>query len=46
MDLVFGILMIAGIIAVYDTLRKVNRNILNMSQEIKKLRDELEQNSK
>jgi hypothetical protein len=41
MDLLIGFLVFAGIFAVYDALRKVNNNILNQTEEIKKIREEL-----
>ena len=34
MDLPVGFLVFAGIFAVYDTLRKVNNNILDQTEEI------------
>ncbi|USK62368.1 hypothetical protein [Peribacillus asahii] len=46
MDLLLGILIFAGIFAVYDALRKVNNNILNQTEEIKKLREELSKDIK
>lgn len=46
MDLLFAILIFVGIFAVYDAIRKMNNNILEQTDEIKKLRDELNQNSK
>jgi hypothetical protein len=46
MELLLGILIFAGIFAIYDALRKVNKNILDQTEEIKKLRDVLTQNSK
>ncbi|WP_243300034.1 hypothetical protein [Bacillus litorisediminis] len=41
MDLLIGLLLFAGIFAVYDALRKINNNILDQTEEIKKLREEL-----
>ncbi|MFC4799548.1 hypothetical protein ACFPA1_09275 [Neobacillus sp. GCM10023253] len=41
MDLLVGFLIFAGIFAIYDALRKVNNNILDQTEEIKKLREEL-----
>ncbi|NHC43537.1 hypothetical protein SAMN05444673_3916 [Bacillus sp. OV166] len=46
MDLLVGFLIFAGIFALYDALRKVNNNILNQTEEIKKLREELANNNK
>jgi len=45
MDLFIGIILFAGIFAVYDALRKVNNNILDQTEEIKKLREELAKNN-
>lgn len=46
MDLLFGFLVFAGFFAVNDSLRKVNNNILNQTEEIKKLREELAKGTK
>ncbi|WP_162829830.1 hypothetical protein [Neobacillus bataviensis] len=46
MDLLFGFLIFAGIFAVYDALRKVNNNILDQTEEIKKLHEELSKGNK
>ena len=46
MDLLVGFLAFAGIFAVYDALRKVNNNILDQTEEIKKLREELVETNK
>jgi hypothetical protein len=46
MDLLVGFLAFAGIFAVYDALRKMNNNILDQTEEIKKLRKELAQDTK
>ncbi|MED3564505.1 hypothetical protein [Bacillus xiapuensis] len=46
MDLLVGFLVFAAIFAVYDALRKVNNNILDQTQEIKKLREELAKGTK
>ncbi|WP_226528740.1 hypothetical protein [Metabacillus niabensis] len=44
--ILFGILIFAGIFAVFDALRKVNNNILDQTEEIKKLREVIESNKK
>ncbi|WP_169908079.1 hypothetical protein AB3Z07_23395 [Metabacillus halosaccharovorans] len=46
MMILFGILIFAGIFAVFDALRKVNNNILDQTEEIKKLREVIESNKK
>ncbi|MGG1401682.1 hypothetical protein ABE288_28285 [Bacillus salipaludis] len=46
MDLLVGFLVFAAIFAVYDALRKVNNNILDQTEEIKKLREELAKGTK
>lgn len=46
MDLLVGSLVFAGIFAVYDALRKVNNNLLDQTEEIKKLREVLAKNNK
>lgn len=46
MMILFGVLIFAGIFAVFDALRKVNNNILNQTEEIKKLREVIENNKK
>ncbi|WP_179107207.1 hypothetical protein [Sediminibacillus massiliensis] len=46
MGILFGILIFAGIFAVYDALRKVNNNILEQTEEIRKLREDISRNSK
>ncbi|WP_162832883.1 MULTISPECIES: hypothetical protein [Sediminibacillus] len=43
MNILFGFLVFAGIFAVYDALRKVNNNILEQTEEIKKLRKEMKE---
>lgn len=43
--LIFGLLF-AGLFAIYDAIRKVNNNILEQTEELKKIRAELEGNSK
>jgi hypothetical protein len=34
MELLFAVLIFAGIFAVYDAIRKVNNNILDQTEEI------------
>lgn len=41
MELLFFLLIFLGIFAVFDALRKINNNILNQTEEVKKLREEL-----
>lgn len=41
MDILGLFLIFAGIFAVYDALRKLNNNILDQTEEIKKLREEI-----
>ncbi|MBP1942523.1 hypothetical protein J2Z26_002266 [Bacillus luteolus] len=37
MILLFGILIFSALFAIFDALRKVNNNILDQTEEIKKL---------
>jgi len=46
MGLLFVILIIAGIIAIYDSIRQVNKNILAQTEEIKRLREEIQESKK
>jgi len=41
MELLFVIVIFAGILAIYDLIRRVNNTILAQTEEIKKLREEL-----
>ncbi len=41
MELLFVIVIFAGILAIYDSIRRVNNTILEQTEEIKKLREEL-----
>lgn len=41
MDLLFFIMTFGGIFAIFDALRKINNNILEQTEELKKIRDEL-----
>lgn len=38
------VLVFAGIFAIYDAIRRLNNNILDQTEEIKKLREELTKN--
>ncbi|MCT8140221.1 hypothetical protein H1D32_22480 [Anaerobacillus sp. CMMVII] len=46
MDVLLLIVIFAGIFAIYDAIRKVNNNILVQTEELKKIREQLEENSK
>ncbi|WP_175638427.1 hypothetical protein [Metabacillus schmidteae] len=46
MIILFGMLIFAGIFAIFDALRKVNNNILDQTEEIKKLREAIIENKK
>jgi len=46
MDLLVGFLVFAGVFALYDALRRVNNNIIDQTEEIKKLREELTKGTK
>ncbi|WP_263622037.1 hypothetical protein [Halobacillus litoralis] len=37
------ILVLAGIYAIFDALRKINQNILDQTEEIRKMREEKQQ---
>ncbi|MDH5162717.1 hypothetical protein [Heyndrickxia oleronia] len=41
MNVFFGIILILGVFAIYDLIRRVNQNILIQTEEIKKLQEEL-----
>ena len=43
MGLLFVILIIAGIFVIYDSIRQVNKNILAQTEEIKRLREEIQE---
>ncbi len=43
MDLFFIILLFAILFAIYDLIRKTNKNIDKQTEELKKLREELTQ---
>ncbi len=46
MIILFGVLIFSGIFAIFDALRRVNNNILDQTEEIKKLREVLIENNK
>ncbi|MFD2655661.1 hypothetical protein [Gracilibacillus thailandensis] len=46
METLFLILIFAGIFGIYDAIRKVNNNILEQTEELKKIREQLKENSK
>lgn len=46
MELLFIVLIFAGIFAIYDAIRKVNNNILEQTELLKKIHEELKENSK
>lgn len=46
MELFFGSLLFAGVFAVFDALRRINNNILDQTEEIKKLREDLKNNNR
>ncbi|MDN4492515.1 hypothetical protein [Ureibacillus aquaedulcis] len=41
--MLFAILIFVGLFAIYDSIRRLNNNVLEQTEEIKKLRDELNQ---
>ncbi len=43
MELLFLILIFAGIYGIYDALRKLNNNVLEQTEELKKIREELKE---
>ena len=43
MDLFFVILLFVLILAIYDLIRKTNKNIVEQTEEIKKLREDFTQ---
>ncbi|WP_170150283.1 hypothetical protein [Oceanobacillus halophilus] len=46
MELLIFVLLFAGLFAIYDAIRKVNNNILEQTEELKKIRSELEESRK
>ncbi|MER2120500.1 MAG: hypothetical protein ABS935_09550 [Solibacillus sp.] len=41
MGILFAILIFVGLFAIYDLIRRMNNNIIEQTEEIKKLRDEI-----
>lgn len=46
MDFLLLILIFTALFAIYDAIRKVNNNILNQTEEIKKLNEHLKNSNK
>ncbi|SHN06981.1 hypothetical protein SAMN05216179_1736 [Gracilibacillus kekensis] len=46
MEVLFLILIFAGIFGIYDAIRKVNNNILEQTEELRKISVQLKENSK
>ncbi|GAA0600854.1 hypothetical protein GCM10009001_16690 [Virgibacillus siamensis] len=46
MNFMFLILIFIGIFLVFDAIRKVNNNILEQTEELKRIREELMKNNK
>ncbi|WP_187371010.1 hypothetical protein [Gracilibacillus massiliensis] len=46
MVLLFLVLIFAGIFGIYDAIRKVNNNILEQTEELRKISEQLKENSK
>ncbi|MGF7014716.1 hypothetical protein [Ornithinibacillus bavariensis] len=46
MELLFLVLIFAGLFATYDAIRRVNKNLIDQTEEIKKIREELIKNNK
>ncbi len=46
MELLFAILIFSSLFAIYDAIRRLNNNILDQTEEIKRFREELNQNRK
>ncbi|WP_404456537.1 hypothetical protein [Oceanobacillus kapialis] len=42
MEIALLVAIFIGVFAVYDAIRKVNNNILSQTDELKKIREELE----
>lgn len=45
MEILFLILIFAGIFAIHDGIRKVNNNTLHQTEELKKIHEQLKENS-
>lgn len=43
MGILIAILIFVGLFAIYDLIRRINNNIIEQTEEIKKLRDEINQ---
>ncbi|MEX3622566.1 hypothetical protein [Viridibacillus arvi] len=43
---VIGIVIICAVFAVFEAVRRLNNNVLEQTEEIKKLRDELKEYNK
>ena len=43
MGILIAILIFVGLFAIYDLVRRMNNNIIEQTEEIKKLRDEINQ---
>lgn len=43
---VIGVVIICAVFAVFEALRRLNNNVLEQTEEIKKLRDELKEYNK
>lgn len=41
MDILFAVLILLGFFLIYDSIRSVNKNIMEQTKEIKALREEL-----
>lgn len=46
MDLLFVIVLFVLLVAIYDMIRRTNKNIIEQSEEIKKMHDNLRQHMK
>jgi hypothetical protein len=46
LELLILILLFTSMFAIYDAIRKVNNNILEQTEELKKIREELKENNK
>lgn len=43
MGILIAILIFVGLFAIYDLIRRMNNNIIEQTEELKKLRDEINQ---
>lgn len=46
MDLLFVIVLFVLLVAIYDMIKRTNKNIIEQSEEIKKMHDNLRQHMK